>query len=93
MAHHTSALKAHRQSAKRRNRNRSDRSTLRTYLKAFGDLLQRGKTEDAQKSLSELYAVIDKSRHKKAISNNAAARKKSRLTRRLNAAITRSSQA
>jgi small subunit ribosomal protein S20 len=87
MANHASALKAHRQNLKHRNRNRSNRSSLRTTLKQFGDRLETGKAEEAKNSLSNLYAAIDKSQQKKAISKNAAARQKSRLTRRLNAAL------
>ena len=93
MANHASALKAHRQNLKHKSRNRSNRSSLRTSLKQFTDMVEAGKTEDVRKSLSGLYAVIDKSKHNKAISKNAAARKKSRLTRRLNAAQAGSSQA
>lgn len=93
MANHASALKAHRQNLKHRSRNRSNRSSLRTSLKQFGERLDTGKTEEAQQSLSEVYALIDKSKHKKAISKNAAARQKSRLTRRLNAALAASQKA
>ena len=92
MANHASALKAHRQSLKHRSTNRSNRSNLRTFLKQFIDRLEAGKTEEAKNSLAELYAVIDKSQQKKAISKNAAARQKSRLTKRLNDAVTGSSQ-
>ena len=93
MANHASALKAHRQSIKHRDNNRSNKSSLRTTLKQFGDRLESGKTEEAKNSLSELYAAIDKSQQKKAISSNAAARQKSRLTKRLNAALTETKQA
>jgi small subunit ribosomal protein S20 len=87
MANHASALKAHRQNVKHRNINRSNRSSLRTYLKQFSERLESGKTDEAKSSLSELYAVIDRSQQKNAISKNAAARQKSRLTKRLNAAL------
>ena len=92
MANHASALKAHRQNLKHRSTNRSNRSSLRTFLKQFNDRLEAGKTEEAKNSVAELYAVIDKSLQKKAISKNAAARQKSRLTKRLNNALTGSSQ-
>jgi len=92
MANHASALKAHRQNLKHRTRNRSNRSSLRTSLKQFRDRLQAGNTEEAKNSLAELHAVIDKSQHKKAISKNAASRQKSRLTKRLNAALAGSNQ-
>jgi small subunit ribosomal protein S20 len=87
MANHASALKAHRQSLKHRSNNRCNRSSLRTCLKQFNERLQAGKTEEAGNSLAEMYAAIDKSQQKKAISKNAAARQKSRLTKRLNAAL------
>ncbi len=93
MANHASALKAHRQNLKHRSTNRSNRSSLRTFLKQFNDRLEAGKTEEAKNSLAELYAVIDRSQQKKAISKNAAARQKSRLTKRLNSVLTGSSQA
>jgi len=93
MANHASALKAHRQNQKHRSTNRSNRSSLRTYLKEFNDRLESGKTEEAKGSLAELYAVIDKSQQKKAISKNAASRQKSRLTKRLNAALSGTAQA
>jgi small subunit ribosomal protein S20 len=93
MANHASALKAHRQNLKHRATNRSNRSSLRTSLKQFNDQLEAGKSEEAKNSLSELYAVIDKSQQKKALSKNAASRQKSRLTKRLNAAAAASNKA
>lgn len=87
MANHASALKANRQNLKRRKENRSNRKNLRTSLKNFNDSLNSGKLEDAKKSLSSLYAEIDIAKRKKAISLNAAARQKSRFTKRLNAAL------
>jgi small subunit ribosomal protein S20 len=88
MANHASALKAHRQNVTHRSRNRSNRSNLRTSLRQFNEKLESGKTEEAKNSLSALYESIDKSKHKKALSKNAAARQKSRLTKRLNSALT-----
>lgn len=90
MANHASALKAHRQNLKHRSINRGNRSSLRTLLKKFDDRLRTGQTEEAKGSLPGVYAAIDKSQQKKAISKNAAARQKSRLTKRLNAALTAS---
>ena len=86
MANHASALKAHRQSIRRRNRNRNNRSTLRTSLKKFTERLKSEKTGDAAASLQGLYSDVDKAVRKGALSANAAARHKSRLTRHLNAA-------
>jgi small subunit ribosomal protein S20 len=93
MANHASALKAHRQNLKHRSINRSNRSSLRSCLKQFSDRLESDKPEEAKNSLSELYAAVDISQKKKAISKNAASRQKSRLTKRLNAVLAASKQA
>ena len=90
MANHKSALKAHRHSLKRRAINRSNRSALRTTLKRFIEDIESQKPdvlEAAKNGLANLYSSIDKALRKKALSPNAAARQKSRLTRRLNTAL------
>ncbi len=87
MASHASALKAHRQSLRRRDRNRSNRSKLGSALKRFAAQLKEGKANEARDSLPGLYALIDRGVQKKALSKNAAARHKSRLTKRLNTAL------
>jgi len=90
MANHKSALKAHRQSLKHRAVNRSNRSALRTALKHFNEKLDSKKPEvleTAKNGLADLYSTIDKAFQKKALSRNAAARQKSRLTRRLNKSL------
>jgi len=86
MANHASALKAHRQSVRRKNRNRSNRSALRTALKTFNGKLGSGKLEGASQSLTALYSEVDVAVRKGILSKNAAARHKSRLTRNCNAA-------
>jgi small subunit ribosomal protein S20 len=87
MANHASALKAHRQSEKRKNRNRGNRSALRTAIKRFNELLSQGKAEEAKNSIPALYEVVDKAVQKKALSQNAASRQKSRLTKHVNEAV------
>jgi small subunit ribosomal protein S20 len=86
MANHESALKAHRQSIKRKNRNRSTRSSLRTALKAFSEKLEAGNHADSQASLPRLYSEVDCAARKGVLSKNAAARHKSRLSKHLNSA-------
>ncbi len=93
MANHASALKADRQNKKRNIMNRGNRSGLRTFLRKFNEQLQAGKAEDARNSLSNLYSEIDTAKRKNAISENAAARQKSRLTKRLNAALSSADKA
>lgn len=92
MANHASALKAHRQSVTRKNRNRGNRSQLRTGLKQFSELLENQGSEKAPQSLAELYSLVDKASRKKAISKNAAARQKSRFTKRWNEAVAATSK-
>ena len=87
MANHASAIKADRQNKKRKVTNRSNRSSLRTSLRNFKEQLDTGKVQDAKNALPGLYAEIDVAKRKKALSENAAARQKSRLTKRLNAAL------
>ena len=86
MANHASALKAHRQGVRRRNRNRSNRSAVRTALKIFNEKLDEGRIEDAKKALPKIYSEIDHAIRKGVLSDNAAARNKSRLSKHLNAA-------
>ncbi len=87
MANHASALKAHRQSQRRNADNTRNRSSLRTALKKFSQLLKAGKTEEAKKAVDRLYSIVDRSVQKNVLSKNAAARHKSRLIRRLNSSI------
>jgi len=89
MANHASAIKAYRQSIKRNNRNRSNRSAFRTALKTFGEKLTAGKIEEARTALPKLYSEIDGAVDKGVLSQNAAARHKSRLSKHLNAATPR----
>ncbi len=87
MANHASALKAHRQSLRRKDRNASSRSSLRTALKKFSQLLKAGENEEAKKSIAHLYSDVDRAVQKNALSKNAAARHKSRLTKHLNSIL------
>ena len=86
MANHASAIKAHRQSIKRKSRNRSSTSSLRTALKAFTEKLEAGNHAESQASLPRLYSEVDCAVRKGVLSRNAAARHKSRLSRHLNSA-------
>jgi small subunit ribosomal protein S20 len=87
MANHPSALKAHRQSLRRRSRNRSNRSALRTALKNFSEQMPNTPPEKSGATVAELYSLVDKAARRKSLSKNAAARQKSRLTKRLNQAL------
>lgn len=83
MATHASALKAHRQSLKRRERNRQFRAKLRTALKNIRASIESGKIAEAKIALSDTFSLIDKMSTKRIIHDNTAARYKSRLVKRL----------
>lgn len=79
MASHASALKAHRQSLKRREQNRQFRSQLRTAIKAIRASVAEKDADQAKGALSTTVALIDRMAGKGIIHRNAAARYKSRL--------------
>ncbi|MFO7302477.1 MAG: 30S ribosomal protein S20 [Acidobacteriota bacterium] len=79
----TSAVKAHRQTIKRTLRNRAHRSRLRTAIKAIRKALNEGRIDEARANLSQTVSIIDKMSAKGIIHDNAAARYKSRIAKRL----------
>lgn len=79
MASHASALKAHRQSLRRREQNRQFRSQLRTAIKAIRASVAEKDADKAKGALSTTVALIDRMAGKGIIHRNAAARYKSRL--------------
>ena len=85
MAHHASALKAMRQGVKRNERNRQNLSLLKTQVKKLRAAITKGDADEAKKALGATVSEIDKAAKKGVIHDNAAARYKSRLTRRINA--------
>ena len=85
MAKHASALKAQRQNLKQRARNRKNLSQFKTQVKKLRGVLASGDGAAAQAALGETVGVIDRAAKKGVIHDNAAARFKSRLTKRVNA--------
>ncbi len=83
MASHKSALKAHRQSIERRERNRQLRSKLRTALKGIRTAMAGKDPQAAQQQFKATVSLIDRMASKKIIHDNTAARYKSRLQARL----------
>ena len=83
MASHESALKAHRQSLKNRERNRQFRSRLRNALKTIRTAIDGNDMAEAKSGLKQTISLIDKMASKGIIHRNAAGRYKSRLTVRL----------
>ena len=83
MASHASALKAHRQSLKNRERNRQYRSRLRNALRSIRSAVDGNNLTAAKSALKETISLIDKMASKGVIHRNAAGRYKSRLSTRL----------
>lgn len=83
MASHASALKAHKQSLLRRDRNRQYRTRLRSALKSLRTAITKGDAEEATESLSSTVSLIDKMVGKGIIHDNAGDRYKARLAKRL----------
>ncbi len=80
---HASAVKAHRQTLKRNERNRALRSKLRTNLKSIREAISAGDTTKAKGMLRSTFSVVDKMAAKGIIHDNAAGRYKSRLAKKV----------
>jgi small subunit ribosomal protein S20 len=85
VAHHASALKRNRQSQKRRARNRKNVSQLKTQVKRLRSAIAEGNAAAAKELLPATVGEIDKAAKKGVVHDNAAARYKSRLTRKVSA--------
>lgn len=81
MARHKSAVKRHRQSLKRRERNRSQRSTLRNAIKKALAAVQEGDAGQALSLLRSAERLIARAGKKGIIHRRNAQRKISRLAR------------
>ena len=86
MAHSLSAKKRVRQTLKRRARNRARKEQLKEQVKNFGAALASGDWKKAEEELRKTTQRLDKVAAKHTIHKNTAARKRSRLAKRLNAA-------
>ncbi len=86
MATHKSAIKRHRQSLARRERNRIVKGGIRKSIKRVYAAVEAGDAEAARESLQVAIVRLDKAASKGIIHKNNAARRKSRLTRLVNRA-------
>mgnify|MGYP001465173894 FL=1 len=80
-----SAIKRAKQSEKRRMKNASQKSALRTAVKTAEAAIAQTDVEKAKAALLNATRKLDKAVTKGLIHKNAAARKKSRLAKKLNA--------
>jgi len=74
-----------RQNTKRRTINRARKSQVKTQIKHFETALENGNVEAASKQFKLVTQKLDKTASTSTMHKKTAARKKSRLTKRLNA--------
>ncbi len=85
MAHSLSAKKRVRQNARRKTLNRSRRSQVKTQIKHFEAVLSSGDVTKAGEQFRATAKKLDKAGTTSTMHKKTAARKKSRLAKKLNA--------
>ncbi len=86
MANSKQAIKRHRQSLRRAERNGARRSVARTAVRRARELIASGDKEEAEAAVRAASAILDRVARKGTIHPNNAARRKSRLMRALRTA-------
>lgn len=85
MAHHKSAQKRIRRNASRYAINHARKSRFRTFVKRVETALAKGDEQTAREALRQAEPELQRGVNKGVIHRNTAARKISRLTRRVKA--------
>ena len=85
MANSASARKRANQAEKRRQRNASARSRMRTYIKATVAAIASADKEAAQQAYNQVVPMLDSAAGNGLISHNKAARHKSRMNAQITA--------
>jgi small subunit ribosomal protein S20 len=78
-----SQIKRNRQNEKRRLRNKSVKSALKTSVRKFNEVAQTGDAEQSAALLREASRKLDKAVSKGVIHKNQAANRKSAIAKRL----------
>jgi small subunit ribosomal protein S20 len=84
LANKHAAEKAIRNSLRRRTRNRVVRSSARTHVKQAASVLSSGNATESAQAIRDAVRALDKAAQKGVIKKNNAARRKSRLMKKLN---------
>ena len=87
MPRNKSAQKSARSSEKKRLRNRSTKSAIKTYTIKAEKLILNNNLEQAQEAVTLTIKTLDKAIKKGVIHSNTASRRKSNLTKKLNKAM------
>ena len=83
-----SAIKRVKVAERNRQRNRTWRTAVRTVRSEVTNALsQGGKDVDCQKAINQAYKIIDMAVSKGVLHKNAAARRKSRMAKQVNASV------
>ena len=82
MANIKSQIKRNKQNEKRRLRNKSVKSSLKTAIRKFNEAVQSGDTETAQTLLRTASRKLDQAASKGVIHKNQAANRKSAIAKR-----------
>ncbi|MFU8818437.1 MAG: 30S ribosomal protein S20 [Desulfurivibrio sp.] len=85
MANHKSAMKRNRQNVARRERNRANRTKIKTLVRRVNEAASGDSPEQAREALQVAVPMLDRAANKGVIHRNTAARRVSRLSRRVNA--------
>jgi small subunit ribosomal protein S20 len=89
LANHKSAIKRARQNTDQHNRNKAVKTGVKNVMKAVRQSVAEKPKEEAIKELNIAKSIIDKASKKKVVHKKTAARKISRLTKRINRIETR----
>ena len=84
MAHSLQAKKRAKQNTKRKTTNRARKSQVKTQIKHFEAAVEKGDAEAATEQYRLLTKKLDKTASTSTMHKKTAARKKSRLAKRLN---------
>ena len=84
MAKSKTPAKRARNAEKSRIRNKAQKSVLKTTIKTYEASLKEDNMDASREKLIKVSSLIDKSVSKGILHKNTAARKKSRLTKKLN---------
>jgi small subunit ribosomal protein S20 len=85
VVHSLQAKKRAKQNVKRRTTNRARKSQVKTQIKHFEEALDSGNFETATEQLRLVTKKLDKTASTSTMHKKTAARKKSRLAKKLNA--------
>ena len=86
MANIKSQIKRVKTNEKRRMRNKSVRSSVRTAVRKFREAVEAGNTEEAATLQRAAARALDKAASKGVIHKNQAANRKSAMAKRINSA-------